>query len=188
MNQTRQDAICILLAAGYTRTMAAQEVGIGKSTIGDWVDRGNTETEGIYRDFVVAAGRAESLGRQKLLMAAYKAATEGVTETETIISYDKNGVMTGRKEITRHKPLDARVGIQILERLDPDEFSPKRIFKHETAPPNDTRPPVNLVFGAVRRDDGTLGIRQDDGTIVPVRMSEIVEGSVVASEEVPDGN
>ena len=178
-----QAAICVLLEGGYTRTMAAKEVGIGTSTIGDWVDRGTLEGEGIYYDFVVAAGKAESKGRSKLLQSAIQAATVGVIETETIISYDKHGAMTGRKEITRRKPIDARISIQLLERLDPDEFSPKRIFKHETAVPNDARPPVNLVFGAVRNDDGTIGIRQDDGTIIPVRMSEIVDGQVLAVED-----
>ncbi len=65
----RQDQIVSLIRAGNFKEVAAQAVGIGKSTFWRWLEFGEKEEEGgTYRDFWEAVKKAEAESEARKVM------------------------------------------------------------------------------------------------------------------------
>jgi transposase len=60
-------AICQGLALGMTREKAAARAGIARRTFYNWLQRGQVEEEGIYREFAEALDEADAQGQAHLL-------------------------------------------------------------------------------------------------------------------------
>ena len=77
LTQERQDRMCEALRAGNTRAASADYAGIGTSTLYRWLDRGQTEEEGIYREFRDAVKKAEADAEVRNVALIQRAANNG---------------------------------------------------------------------------------------------------------------
>ena len=59
LNDRVREDFCAAIEKGATIEMAAASIGVGYSTIFDWLKRGKTEGGGIYREFSESAREAQ---------------------------------------------------------------------------------------------------------------------------------
>lgn len=77
LNKERQARLCEALRAGNTRAAAAEYAGIGTSTLYRWLDRGEAQQRGAYRDFWDAVKKAEADAEVRNVALIQRAANGG---------------------------------------------------------------------------------------------------------------
>lgn len=124
LTKTAKRVIVEAISAGTTQKDAVLAAGIDITSYHRWLNRGEEETEGIYREFRQAVLRAKNLAQFKYEDVILKAANgefDPIIEKKIV---DKDG----KKEITiteRHVLPDWRAAAFWLERKIPDVYGRK---------------------------------------------------------------
>jgi len=111
---------------GLSLTTIAEEVGIARRTLYNWLNRGQWDTEGEYHKFYLACHDAQEEHweemQEKLENVVYKCATEGATTTTTTTITDAEGNVTEKVVVKEHLP-SGRFALEVLARRDPNRWN-----------------------------------------------------------------
>jgi len=114
------------LRKGLSLTTIAEEVGISRRTLYNWLERGQWETEGKYHKFYLACKAAQGMHweqlQEKLENVIYKGATEPTTTTTTTTTTDAEGNVT-EKVVVKETPPSGRFALEVLARRDPNKWN-----------------------------------------------------------------
>ena len=77
LNKARKDAIVEALEMGATYQIASENAGVSKSTLWNWLKRGEEEKTGNFSDFLNAVKKAEAKSALKALRTINIASNEG---------------------------------------------------------------------------------------------------------------
>lgn len=91
LNENIKKAISQLVEVNYSLSVAAQKIGIAKSTASLWYKWGSESEKGKYRQFYEAINEAKDIAEQRLLDHAYSLVEEGSQVTREKIVYHPDG-------------------------------------------------------------------------------------------------
>lgn len=125
-----QAEILKAIEVGDSDVNACACVGINKSTLYEWIKRGERGTQ-PYKDFADALPRARATWRKRLLASAVSA-VQGSSTTH----YRPDGTI---EKVERRAP-DGRLALKLLAVRHPHEFSERHIFEQRHTGGDGTSP------------------------------------------------
>jgi len=117
-----QTAICNAVQVGVPVTQAAQLVGVGRSTVLLWLQRGDPHhsawPKAIYTEFLDAVTRAKAIDEARRLARLEQAGRGGAVIHEKITQYGDGRIVTERT----YAPPEWRCDTWYLEHAFPDRW------------------------------------------------------------------
>jgi hypothetical protein len=118
-----QHQICTAVALGLTPTSAGAYLGLSKSVVLEWLQRGRNDhprrgQTRLYADFVEAIEKARAQDELRRLARLEHAAKGGQVVYEKVVTYPDGRIQTERKVSEPQWTADAWV----LERTRPDQY------------------------------------------------------------------
>ena len=163
-----QERVCKAIEQGLPYSEACTLAGIHQATFCNWRNRGETQKQGIFYEFVEAVNHAQAKATEVFVKAVRDSAERGNEEVAETVKFDGSGKMIERTVVTRRSPRDWRAAIAMLERRSPESWG-RRVIQHDGIPAGSALPtgPVtlNLIF-----DDGegeTEGILDENDELAP---------------------
>lgn len=113
-----------LLEAGNYRETVCRACDVGTSTFYRWLERGASESSGIYHDFRVAVGRAEAEAEVEAVAVLRTAIVEGDWRATLAYLERRHGERWGRRQTNEIVgPGGGPLQAEQLLRIDPSRFS-----------------------------------------------------------------
>jgi transposase len=132
-----QNKICRAIQQGNYIETASAYAGVHKSTIYDWLKRGNEETSGIYKDFSDAVEKALAVSEMRDLKIISDSAREGNWQASAWRLERRFPTRWGRKDkLTADVTTTERHEIEIEQKLisDPESMELlKALYRRERA-------------------------------------------------------
>ena len=125
LNPATRESLCNGLKSGLTIRMACIMAGVGQSTFYRWMQRGEEQERGVYREFREAVDDAQETAKNVTLRAIQEIARGGRKIVRTQVKKDHLGNITGYVETTEESLPSLQALIWIAERRWPSEFAPR---------------------------------------------------------------
>ena len=113
--QERADEICARVSEGEPLAAVCRDMGIGLSTVYDWM--------GVHQEFAGAIARARVAGFDMIALEALKIAdtpVDAIREKST-----KDGIEITREDALGHRKLQVETRLKLLAKWDPKRYGDK---------------------------------------------------------------
>lgn len=114
-----QDKVCKLVSAGNYIETAAAFVGVSKTSLYDWMKKGNEQKKGIHRNFLNAIEKALAESEIRDNMTISNAANAGAWQAAAWRQERKNALHWGRQERVDMNH-SGSIGVKIVDDIPQD--------------------------------------------------------------------